>query len=364
MRSPLPRPPTRPSGASVRPRRAEHGHEALAVAGERALEPLRLVGRGHAQRAVVLRQRVLVEHEAGDLAGAGVRRLARLGGVEAVDLRARPRRQRTAVLRRAGGTSGWRRRGRRRPVDRLRAGEDRVAVDVEEALVEVDRQHGQQVQAGERARMADVVARHDRAAERALGDLAAQRRARHVAAHARARDRLRRDEPGRGHDDDPRRAARQPRVDDRAVERHRAAHDHRRRIGDVDLGQDGRRAAVGDVGRDLAGRGQRDGAGGRRHDEQAIAADQQLLGVSVERERPDEPRRGAGHVDRVQRAVGDREHAPAVGLDDVGLVDARLLDVRRRERRRRVRPRPPSPTPAERRRAAAARRRRPRSSDG
>ena len=42
-------------------------------------------------------------------------------------------------------------------------------------------------------------------------------------------------------------------------------------------------------------------------------------------------------IERVELAVGDREHAPAVGLDDVGLVDAGLLHVRRRERRRRRR---------------------------
>ena len=56
----------------------------------------------------------------------------------------------------------------------------------------------------------------------------------------------------------------------------------------------------------------------------------------VEVERADELRRAVGRVERVELAVGDREHALAVGLDDVRLVDAGLLHVRRRERRRRL----------------------------
>ncbi len=50
----------------------EHADVALAVARDRALKPLRLVGGGDPQRALVLGQRVLVEHEAGHLARAGI----------------------------------------------------------------------------------------------------------------------------------------------------------------------------------------------------------------------------------------------------------------------------------------------------
>ncbi len=56
-----------------------------------------------------------------------------------------------------------------------------------------------------------------------------------------------------------------------------------------------------------------------------------MAGGAVEGERADQARRRARDVERVQPAVGDRVDRAAVGLDDVGLVDACLLHVRRRE---------------------------------
>ena len=48
----------------------------------------------------------------------------------------------------------------------------------------------------------------------------------------------------------------------------------------------------------------------------------------VERERVEQARLRAADVDRVQLPVRDGEERVAVRLDDVGLVDALLLDVR------------------------------------
>ena len=56
-------------------------------------------------------------------------------------------------------------------------------------------------------------------------------------------------------------------------------------------------------------------------------AQQQRRAPVLELERVEQPRRVGARVDRVQRAVGEREQRVAVGLDDVGLVDAGLLDV-------------------------------------
>ena len=202
MRSPLPRPSARPSRRQRRSPLAEHGDERLAVAGEAAVEPGRLLGRRDAQRPVELRQRVLVEHEAGDAARRGVARLAGLGGLEAVDLGAALRGHGAAGLERGDVALGCDVEPGRRGVDGLGAGHDRVAVDVEQALVEVDRQHGQQVQAAEAARVTDVVAGGDGAAERAAGDVALQHRARDEAAHGRRGDRGRADVVRRRADDD------------------------------------------------------------------------------------------------------------------------------------------------------------------
>ena len=60
-------------------------------------------------------------------------------------------------------------------------------------------------------------------------------------------------------------------------------------------------------------------------DEQALAVEQQLVRVAVERKRAEQARPGG--VDRVELAARDREDPPTGGLHHVGLVNALLLDV-------------------------------------
>ena len=51
------------------------------------------------------------------------------------------------------------------------------------------------------------------------------------------------------------------------------------------------------------------------------------MAVALERQRREQPRRGAARVDRVQLVARDGEDGRAARLDDVGLVDALLLHV-------------------------------------
>jgi hypothetical protein len=66
----------------------------------------------------------------------------------------------------------------------------------------------------------------------------------------------------------------------------------------------------------------------RGHDERSIAPDEELMTGALERQTAHQHGRRARHVDDQKLRVGHRDDAPAVGLDDVGLVDSRLLNVR------------------------------------
>ena len=116
------------------------------------------------------------------------------------------------------------------------------------------------------------------------------------------------DRRGVGGHDHARAAAGDPRVDDPAVDVLRAHDGRRRRVGHVDLADAGAARAVAEH-------------------EQAIPVQQERRAPLAELQRAEEPRGLGAGVDRVQRAVGQREDRPAVGLDDVGLVDAGLLHV-------------------------------------
>jgi hypothetical protein len=60
-----------------------------------------------------------------------------------------------------------------------------------------------------------------------------------------------------------------------------------------------------------------------------VPAQHQLAAIAVELQRSDDPRLSADG-NRVDRVAVDREERAAVGLDEIGLVDAVLLDVGRR----------------------------------
>jgi hypothetical protein len=104
---------------------------------------------------------------------------------------------------------------------------------------------------------------------------------------------------------------------------------HLRWVADRDLAQaGGGRVLIGAVGRGSAGDHQR-----------AVAVDEKLRVRAVHRvvgvgkvECADDDRALPGHVDRVKPAAGDRVYDVALRLDDVGLVDARLLHVGRARR--------------------------------
>ena len=134
--------------------------------------------------------------------------------------------------------------------------------------------------------------------------------------------------------DDPHGAAVLARGRERPVEGELARDLHRARVADVDLGE--RRLAV--AVRDRRERRHRpavdrpavDHAARLDDRDQPVPAQQQLAAVAAELERAEDLRLAA-HRDRVDRVAGDREERVAVGLGEVGLVDARLLVVRRRE---------------------------------
>ena len=90
----------------------------------------------------------------------------------------------------------------------------------------------------------------------------------------------------------------------------------------------GMRAAAGASAGD--GRGWRRRGRRRADHEHPVPAHEELRRGSLQRQRAPERGRVTRHVDGVQRAVGQREQPAAVGLDEVGLVDAGLLHVRRR----------------------------------
>ena len=73
---------------------------------------------------------------------------------------------------------------------------------------------------------------------------------------------------------------------------------------------------------------------GGGEDEQTRAAQQELVLGALERQAAQRARRRAGDVEDPQHAARRDVEPAAVGLDEVGLVDARLLDVRARERLR------------------------------
>ena len=172
------------------------------------------------------------------------------------------------------------------------------------------------------------LARREVAPERLARQLALEHGAAEEVAHAglvRLLDRLR-----HGVDHEPRDRAVLARVDEASRHLHRAQH--LGRGADVDLGDDrrGRRRARTPARSDAF---RLDAALGRDR-EHPIAAQQQDVAVAVERERPGHG--AARDVDHAQRLVGDDEDPPAVGLEDVRLVDAELLHVRAGEVRDRA----------------------------
>ena len=138
----------------------ERGDEALAVATCGRVEPGRGLGARHPQHAALLGERPLAEEEAGHLAARAVGRARRIRDVELVqrgsdalghDLRALRKR---AVRPPLGGDVQALRRG----VDDASVREHGVGVDGHEALVEIDREHRDQSEAGEVGRPLDVAA--------------------------------------------------------------------------------------------------------------------------------------------------------------------------------------------------------------
>ena len=131
----------------------------------------------------------------------------------------------------------------------------------------------------------------------------------------------------RSRDHHARRRARQARADVHPVDRLRAHHPHVAGVGDVDLGE---QHAGAPLGRRLANGGRR--AHRRARNDQRAAPVQQKLAVRVgaERHGADQPRRLGPRVNRMQHVAGDREDVAPVCLDQIGLVDALLLNVGRR----------------------------------
>ena len=121
--------------------------------------PRCLLGRGHAQVAVVLGERVVVEDEARDGAGRAVDGLRRVGHVEAVDLGPQALGRLAAELERAHVAAARDVQAAGRAVDDLGAGHHAVAVERVHAAVEVDGQDREHVEAGELRRARDGVAR-------------------------------------------------------------------------------------------------------------------------------------------------------------------------------------------------------------
>ena len=147
---------------------------------------------------------------------------------------------------------------------------------------------------------------------------------------------------GGGGEHHPDRVARAAGAHEASVDLHPRHHPRVGRVAHVELDEHGR----GDPGRNDGTRrdlGAHDvvderGSAVAEH-QQPVADEDQPRGLdAVEREGGEPSRGGAGDVHGLQAAAGDAEDRAAVGLHDVRLVDARLLQVRARE----VDPRPRS----------------------
>ena len=128
--------------------------------------------------------------------------------------------------------------------------------------------------------------------------------------------------------DDPGDRADEPCRDVGAVERERADEPQPGRVGDVDLAEHRLRRLVRHHPR--GHRGQRlDPVAAAREDEQPVAVQEQLV-ARRRLERSESSRRGFEPPTSTARSVppATAKSVVAVGLDDVGLVDALLLDVR------------------------------------
>ncbi len=288
---------------------ADHAalHEPAVAPGERRDPALRVgveAGRGRdAQHVGVLGHRELVQQRAGNRTAARVAGPVRVGGVEAVD---RGVGAEAPVL-----VPALRRDVERgvRGIDVVGAGEDRVRVDRGQAGGEVDGVDGQHAGAGEERRAPDGTAADRARRPRRSRPLVGERRSRQPAGRPPTQLPRSVGRPGLRRHDHPRGAAGQARVDDVAVDVLRAQHAHLGGIGHVDLGH---------------ARAARPAA---EHERTAIEQQQRRVPAVLQLQHAEQPRRRRARADRVQRSVGEREDRPAVGLDDVRLVDAGLLDV-------------------------------------
>ena len=301
----------------------------------------------------MLRERPLAEQEARDLAAAAVVRLHRARDVELVDLRldARLRLRRHVRVGPVGPALGRDIEALGRGVDDPAVGHHRGRVDRLQALRQVDGEDGEHAEPRERGRAPDVPALDERPRLAGLRARPLDPVGRQPAGDLRAGeggpvrllgrgDRLRRAvvrrlEGQRGGDlggrDDADTRPDEPGGDVGAVERERADEAEPGRLGDVHLGQNRLRRLIGS---DPGGRCRQrlDPVAAAREHEQPVAVQEQLVTrAPVERERVQEARPQSGDIDGAQAPVAEREERLPVRLDEVGLVDAFLLDVRARE---------------------------------
>ena len=212
--------------------------------------------------------------------------------------------------------------GARRGVGDLRAGHERIGVHGGQPLRHVDREHGEHVDAGVGSRAAHVTAVGQ--ASRAAAPAAAPQEGRSWDPAGEPRPEIVLGKAaGRGGDDHPGRVAVEARADQRAPDPLRAQDAHGARIFHVDLRED-RDGPPPEVDARCVLRGVVVG-----EHQQALAREEQLVAEPGNLDRPEEPRRPSGG-DRVYPAGGDREDLRAARLDEVRLVDSRLLDVGRR----------------------------------
>ena len=252
-----------PADAAERHQRAgarrERRDDRLAVRA-RAAGPDREVGARHSQDAVPLGERPLAQQHAGNAAARAIDGLRRARDVEAVDRRRRPRGPRPGRDRRVVAL-GRDVEARPARVDHPSAGDDRVGVDRVEPTPQVERQHGHEAETGEQRRTADVPTLDDSTARDDPPRGTAQRVARQPASRPGRSDDLpvplrrlrgvgnagaaRTDEgeidPDRRRQDDTHRGAHHARRQVPAVQLERPRDAHPRRVGDVDLGEDGAR---------------------------------------------------------------------------------------------------------------------------
>ncbi len=302
----------------------------------------------------MLGQRPLAEQDTRDLAARPVVRPLRVADVELVDRSRDPVRHFPARVRHRPVCPSLRRHVQavERGVDDAPVGDDRVGIDRLEPLVEVEREHGEHPETGERGRSAHVPALHERVRLGRPAALVGQRVARQPSLEARVaqdgavpRGRL----GGRGRrvridgllerkllrhrraDDDARGALGQAGAHVLAVELHRADDLEGRRVPHIDLGQ---RGAGGDR-HDARARQSRHGldpAAAAGEHEQPIAAQQELVLPALREAQGVGQLRAPGtDVDGSQHGAVDGEDARPVRLHEVRLVDPLFLDVRTRE---------------------------------